>query len=415
MIGRVARHWQEVGRKAKKRQTKGEQWEQEREVEKLERFVVALGFLPEARRKFFARSAQGRKDMWYALDAVVVTAVMAMVCGADGIMGSNLHQSAISGFRSASLPLTVGAVLFFGCLCVSSGCHVSASPCAGGGWPGVDGGLQCGLPFSVESHDGNPGRFGVRAFAYVTVDLAGVVRTDAEARILVLLGATKKTTQGGSGIPLSLSVQICDVRFPEIPIPGQANPTTIDLSDQVYVQLSEQRVGALLDDESTCSNLGTNRATFLFGVRLDDPTGDVLPVWPEARTCVDDQDTNCLFDGDGDGEPGVTLHTQDMPLLNVTELHVAMRTSVGLQGMVSSPDRLLGGIDLTMDLSIVGCRILDQGTLKDCSPDEVDVMAGLHPTIVQLAEPESPYAGIRVADDVDCVDLVAREAALFGH
>lgn len=73
-VGHVARHRLEVGHVARKKQTQAERWQEQTEGEVLRRFLSALAALPDPRR------AQGLR---YPLDTVVLTALMAMVCGAD--------------------------------------------------------------------------------------------------------------------------------------------------------------------------------------------------------------------------------------------------------------------------------------------------------------------------------------------
>ncbi len=282
--------------------------------------------------------------------------------------------------------------------------------CTRGTGPRVDGGLVCGEAFDF-GRDG-PALFGLRAFAYVTIDLAGVVRTQGTARVLVLVGSDG--TQDDSG-RYSITARVCHIRFPKIPIPGQEAPTTLDLSPEAYQALEPAETAAEIEALQTCSAWDVQPATFLFGVRLQEPTSGRLPTRDSFRTCEDERDLDCVFDGDGDREPGVAIATEHMPLVDVSRLQVVMRATVGLSGMVAAPDRLLGEVALEMDLSILGCTVRLAEGERPCTEEEARLVAGLRPTIQQLANPTSPFAAVRLPPEATCGDLLEQEDALFGH
>jgi hypothetical protein len=279
----------------------------------------------------------------------------------------------------------------------------------------VDGGLQCGQPFAIQPDPAVAARFGVKAVPYVTVDLAGVVRTDTLATVLVLLDVRDR----GDG--LDLAVEVCHVEFPRIEVPGQPEPTFLDLVPEAYDALNAVEIDGHLSSAETCGTFDSGTGVFVFGARLLKNATDPLPQDPFSQTCVDEHDNGCLYDLESDGYIGATMMTEHFPILDVTQLQVAMRTAVQLSGTVVDADRFIGRVVLGLEIEILGCRLaaVDSGgggeTERDCTSEETDMVQALNPQVVQLVRPESPFVAMRLSQDVTCADLRRDGDAYFGR
>ncbi len=275
----------------------------------------------------------------------------------------------------------------------------------------VDGGLKCGEDFSyVEEQDGKA-VFGIKAMPYINLDLAGVVKMDTVARVLVLAEGTEES------LDLDLTVKICHVEFPRIEVPGQPEPTYLDLVPEAYEALEPVPVAGRLSGNRTCDSWETETAVFVFGARLGGDAMGPLPLDPEAQTCMGDGDIDCIYDLDGDGLPGATMIAEHFPVLDIRRLETTMRTAVSLSGIVVGLDAIVGSVEMLLDIRILGCHIWDN-TLsreRECSGEEKRVVQGMKPTVVQLAQPESPFAAVRVPLDLTCEELLEDETLYFGY
>ncbi|MFB6264492.1 MAG: hypothetical protein ABEL76_12850 [Bradymonadaceae bacterium] len=81
------------------------------------------------------------------------------------------------------------------------------------------------------------------------------------------------------------------------------------------------------------------------GANLDDPAEDDLPSSKNAETVIDEDD---------DGNPGVTITADAATCESTEELYAALRTVTPFSGEVKSRDRIEGGLQPTLDQSILG-------------------------------------------------------------
>ena len=97
------------------------------------------------------------------------------------------------------------------------------------------------------------------------------------------------------------------------------------------------------------------------GAVLDDPLSDPLP--------TDASDLR-VFDQDGDGNPGMTVHVTILGLVE-GETHVVQRVSYRLSGAVISRDRIEGTIEWTDEQVVLGATnaLLKADTIGSLDPD----------------------------------------------
>jgi hypothetical protein len=121
--------------------------------------------------------------------------------------------------------------------------------------------------------------------------------------------------------------------------------------DEVLGALTPIEVAGRLDQES----LEIDRVALLFGVRgLADPASDPLP---GAR------DDGRIFDGDGDGSPGIRVQGPSGPV------NVGMRVLVGLKGKVNRESGVvLGDAELTVESRVYDAPPQAAGRMKS-SPE----------------------------------------------
>lgn len=301
-------------------------------------------------------------------------------------------------------------------LIVLSSCKGTAqdeNPCGIGPANGlVDGGIVCGQPFPLHDDLMDPSVFGLRAHIAVAIDLAGVVRTQAEATVHAMLDMSGLGEHGeGPGL-----VRICDVRFPPIPIPGQVQPTNLSLVPEAYEALSDTQVFMSIPDQRTCGGFTTGWGTFLFAVRLSQPESGPLPSGDD-QGCRGTSDLDCHFDLELDGEAGATMTAEHMPGLDVDALYVVLRTQVSLAGTIVTSSMMVGEVGFLMDMQILGCRVSasTEGPSAECNHAQKQLISALRPRIYQLARPSSVFAAIRVPGGFTCEDLLQDSDRLFGR
>jgi hypothetical protein len=274
----------------------------------------------------------------------------------------------------------------------------------------VDGGLSCGEDFGFTGPDGAVRPLALRAIIAVSVDLAGAIHTEAEATVHVLLDPAAALSSGGP-----LAARICDVQFPRIPVPGQAEAARMVLVPGAYAALAPTPVDVVALDRQTCGTFATGWGTFVMGARLSGPEARLPDVASPA--CTAEAATQCLLDLEPDGCPGATLLTEHFPALDVEAAYVAIRTEVQLTGTLLTPDRLVGQVGFAMAMSLVGCRLAPAGggAVRECTGSEAGVIAALNPRIEQLPAPESRFVAVAVPAGTTCGEVVERSTDLFGR
>lgn len=155
----------------------------------------------------------------------------------------------------------------------------------------------------------------------------------------------------GTQTVLSTSIAIVDVRQTDevvelatrlcsvVSEPYGETTTSFDLG---YVQSVPVVITTAYLDASS-ETFEPSERRFLIGWAADaDPIAEPIP---------DTDEDPRVFDVDGDGEPGVTIHVSGS--LN-GDLHVAQRTTIELYGVIESDERIAGTSRTTIEREILG-------------------------------------------------------------
>ena len=295
--------------------------------------------------------------------------------------------------------------------------------------PSVDGGLQCGQPFQLNQVDGQgqvvgPGLFGIKVVEYVHVNAGGIVETDT---ITVLLMLASFHQQEGSR-DLDVAIQFCDIQIPKVDIPGQPAPATFETLPDLMPNVPSARIKATLSGDKTCDSFVMERAIGIIGGCLADSLEDPLPDDPVGGVCpgtfdISQKDTfcdgkaGCMYDVDLDGYPGSTLVAHNIPGLDVDLVFAVMRSWVQLEGMVATSDLLLGTAHFDLLVAPFGCRLtpMGGGDQRDCTADELQIVAKINPDITQTPGQDSTFVAVRVSQDTDCQYIIDHELEVFGR
>ncbi len=152
------------------------------------------------------------------------------------------------------------------------------------------------------------------------------------------------------------------------------------------------------------ASMVANPTATLLGVELADPVNDP---WPNSYRDVR------ATDHDQDGRPGVTALSRSggaysNPRVDLfdanqraSELYLALRTIIGLNGQITSCDSAEGQATLLLDQRVVGCRLETGG---DCRPNQVDMIDRNVP-VFQVNG--ATFRLSRVADAATCDEIRA--------
>lgn len=227
---------------------------------------------------------------------------------------------------------------------------------------------------------------------------AGLAGTWAGLKVLSdsatfpLVGALARTTTlvqrlaiEQSGNALTISGTYCAADFDN----GLLLATTID---PAFVRsLAPVTVAASLDASGTPTRFAQAWSVEVHGVRLDHPETDPLP------TSAGDPR---VFDQDGDGKPGITVHACAFGLIT-GDVYVVERLRTRLEGQVVSPDRIEGRVEGTVEQVILGAS--DARFLG---------------SIVSRPDPISSHSRFvlaRIDPAWACNEILTHRSALFGE
>ncbi len=295
---------------------------------------------------------------------------------------------------------------------------VAVAGCGGGGTGGdVDArvfGEQCrpGGTFNAT------GRAAVLGTLNVHVNASGLVEVDTTAELLLVIDIV----QNGSAVEVVAGG--CAIEIPDVPIAGQDQPIRFEVPQSTIESVAGVTgAGTLSSPDQVCAHLDTDLFTLVLGAVLDPSTIATAPL-PEAdvdgnfRFCPPSADTtcelaigsNCACDQEGDRKPGTTLLAYNVPAVNLDEVYVALRTQFALSGEVFSSDLLLGEIEATIELGILGCHLAGGGA---CSPGQVGAVKNLNPMITPQPGNPSLFRAVRVPPATTCTQIVAMRDQLF--
>ncbi len=137
---------------------------------------------------------------------------------------------------------------------------------------------------------------------------------------------------------LAISGTYCAADFDN----GPALTTAID--PETLASIGGVVVQASIGGPDAPAHFVQSWSTELHGVRLDDPERDSLP------TSASDPR---VFDQDGDGNPGITVHACALGAIT-GDVYVIERLRTRLEGEVVSPDRIEGQVEGTVEQVIIG-------------------------------------------------------------
>lgn len=124
------------------------------------------------------------------------------------------------------------------------------------------------------------------------------------------------------------------------------------------------------------------------GVRLIDAANEALP-----KSAEDPR----VYDQDQDGRPGVTVRVTG---LVDGEVWVVQRDSHEVEGLVAGPDQVEGTIRWSKEQAVLGA--------------DNPLLTSPLPSVPDPDPSRSRMEMVRLQDDLDCVEILADEASLFG-
>lgn len=287
--------------------------------------------------------------------------------------------------------------------------------CGGGGESdGVDArvyGEQCRPGGTFGELDG---RAAVLGTLNVHVNASGLVEVDTTAELLLVLDVDQ------TGSTIAVAAGACAIEIPDVPIAGQDRPIEFEVPQATVESVGTVTgAGTLSSPDEVCADITTDQFTLVLGARLSgttsplpqaDDQGAFAECPPAGASCPLAIGSNCACDQESDNKPGTTLLAYNVPAVNLDEVYVALRTRFGLTGEVFSTDLLIGEIEASIELGILGCNIAGGGA---CTPDQIGVVKNLNPVITQQPGNPSLFRAVRVDPTTTCADIVARRDELF--
>ena len=307
-------------------------------------------------------------------------------------------------------PLLLSASLVMACADPSAqdDCQANPTPVTG-----VDGGVACGQPFALNPEDGVRDRFAVKVVQYLHMSSAGLVETDTLASAI---GWAEFVHEPGA-LSGRMDLKLCHLEVPKIQIPGQPQASSLELAPGALDYVPPPGAAYAVSGSSTCDSFVTDPNVVLVAARLVNDLSDPLPTDVVTQTCANEMDTECLFDQDRDGKPAVTFIARNFPAINVDEVYATLRSWVAMDGLVATPDLILGTAYFGLEISAVGCRIepLGGGEERECNAEEADVIASITPVVSQTPDVDSTFVAVRVDRTTNCDDVIEHADRLFGR
>lgn len=255
------------------------------------------------------------------------------------------------------------------------------------------------------------GRMAVQAALDVHVDAGGLIHVDTTSTLLVGLDLVQ------TGTSLAVTAEVCSIQIPDVPLAGQDKPIHFDIAAATIASVGKVSVtGALGSADQTCATLSSDPITIVLGARIDPggalPVSDDTGAFPQCggTTCADATGTNCACDQEGDGKPGATLSATNVPIVNIDQAYVALRTTFSLAGQVFSSDAFNGVVTASLDTSVLACRLQDGSA---CIGADLRSVRNLAPVVTQQPDSPSTFRAVRVDPGLSCADIIAQRALLF--
>jgi hypothetical protein len=324
----------------------------------------------------------------------------------------------------------------------SIGLVVAVAGCGGGGGmdmgsktPDMGTGMETcmtdNMPVALSAH------YGVKATLNVNIKVpsdctdACIFDGDSKSSLLLLADMTQ------NGNNAMVSVTPCQIKIPPVALKGQPMPVTLTAPDALVQSVKAVMSTATLSGSNTCSGFSSMPIAIVIGSKLGMPQSDALPKFDMAANppvklcggmattrCDAAVDTGCICDQEGDGKLGATVTASGVPVLtDVDQVYLALRTVVALDGKVFPPSagqatpgqRIKGNVaGLKLEQSPVGCRHNDMmGNTMDCTPGDVNSIAGFNPLVTQSTNNASTFVAMPVSAAETCAQLVTDAPTLF--
>jgi hypothetical protein len=286
---------------------------------------------------------------------------------------------------------------------------------AGSGAQSVDGG-DIGVPCTPGGTFDLDGRAGVLGLLNVHIDASGLVETDTTSELLLYMDVTQ------SGTDVDVVATVCGIDIPDVPIAGQDQPISFDVSAETIASVAGVAgMAELSSPDQRCATFESKQFTIVLGALLDPIDTAALPEAGEDgsfRFCAPTIETscdlaiglNCACDQEGDGKGGATLRAANVPIVDLDEVYVTLRTSFRLSGVVFDSDLVAGTIDASLEQGVLGCHL---ATGEECGPGHVGSIKQLNPVITQQPANPSTYRAVRVPDEMTCAELIDAKSELF--
>ncbi len=282
----------------------------------------------------------------------------------------------------------------------------------GGGEPDAGFAIECtpGGSFDLS------GRAGVLGLLNVHINASGLVETDTTSELLLFMDAVQ------SGTDVQVVASLCAIEIPDVPIAGQDQPIRFEVPAATVQSVGAvEGVGVLSSPDQTCATFDTESFTIVLGARLDPIETAELPGADDGGnfpSCAPTPDTkcdlaigvNCACDQEADGNPGATLLAFNVPVVDLDEVYVTLRTQFSLSGVVLDSDTIVGVIDAALEQSILGCHL---AAGDDCSSAQIGSVQQLNPVITQQPANPSTFRAVRIPDTMTCGELIAMKNELF--
>ncbi len=298
---------------------------------------------------------------------------------------------------------------------ITAACAACAGSTAGGDVDARVYGEQC-RPGGRFALDGT--RAAVLGTLNVHVNASGLVEVDTSAELLITLDVVQ------TGTRVQVIAAACGIEIPDVPIAGQDRPIQFEVPAATVASVAGVTGnGVLSSPDQSCATLETDTFTLVLGAVLEASTATTAPL-PQAdangvfRTCPPSADTtcnlaigaNCACDQEADRKPGATLNAYNVPAVNLDEVYVALRTQFALDGEVHSSDLILGEIDASVELGILGCHLAGGGA---CSAGQVGAVKNLNPMVTQQPGNPSTFRAVRVPTETTCAQIIEMRDTLF--
>lgn len=260
------------------------------------------------------------------------------------------------------------------------------------------------------------GRFAVQAALDVHVDAGGLIMVDTTSTLLVGLDLVQ------SGTALGIVAEVCAIEIPDVPLVGQDKPIHFVIAPETIASVGKvSGTGSLGSVDQTCATIASDPITLVLGAKVDPLATGTLPVaaddgmFPECAPgpetlCATATGTQCACDQEGDGKPGATLAATNVPIVDIDEAYVALRTTFSLAGQVFTSDTFKGTVTASLESSILACRLR---TGKPCVDQDLRSVRNLDPIVSQQPDTPSTFRAVRTTAGLSCPEIVAQRAFLF--